>query len=455
MLAAEDVADELGLPVRMRLVDFAFAGVEPEVMGIGPIPATEKALAQAGLTIDDIGLFEINEAFAVQVLAFLDHFGIADDDPRVNPWGGAIAIGHPLASSGVRLMTQLARDFEEHPEVRYGLTAMCVGIGMGGTRLWENPQLRGDEVSLTLPADPAQLKAQPGPFPDEVVTHAHVRVLDLPGGAGKLALITLDNGFDHTKPNTFGPGGLLELDDALDQVGPRPPTARSSRSASPASRSSSPSAPTSRASRVLQRPRPGPGHRPARPRRCSAVSASWPSRPSRSSTARPWAAASRSRCTAPTARSQLGRPGRGPARVSSSAWSPGWGGTHLLPRLIGPAKAVKVIIENALTQNQMLKGPQAFELGHRRRDVRAGRLPGGVAALGRAGPQRRRRRSSATELEQAEDWDAARRARPAVRRRQGARRRPRAVPGPGPDRRGPGPAPATRASPPRTRRWPT
>ena len=117
-----------------------FAGVEPEVMGIGPIPATEKAAGPAGLTIDDIGLFELNEAFAVQVLAFLDHFGIADDDPRVNPYGGAIALGHPLASSGVRLMTQLARQFAEHPEVRYGLTAMCIGLGMGGTVIWENPQ---------------------------------------------------------------------------------------------------------------------------------------------------------------------------------------------------------------------------------------------------------------------------------------------------------------------------
>jgi acetyl-CoA acyltransferase len=108
-------------------------------MGAGPIPATEKALAKAGLTIDDIGLFEVNEAFAVQVLAFLEHFGIADDDARVNPYGGAIAMGHPLASSGVRLMTQLARSFEEHPEVRYGLTTMCIGIGMGGTVIWENP----------------------------------------------------------------------------------------------------------------------------------------------------------------------------------------------------------------------------------------------------------------------------------------------------------------------------
>ena len=141
LLAAEEVAAELGLPVRMRLVAYAFAGVEPEVMGVGPIPATEKALRSAGLTIDDIGLFEINEAFAVQVLAFLDHFGIADDDPRVNPYGGAIAVGHPLASSGVRLMTQLARQFDEHPEVRYGLTTMCVGFGMGGTVIWENPHL--------------------------------------------------------------------------------------------------------------------------------------------------------------------------------------------------------------------------------------------------------------------------------------------------------------------------
>ncbi|GHC54066.1 acetyl-CoA C-acyltransferase [Streptomyces cinnamoneus] len=143
LIAAEDVARELGLPVKMRLVSYAFAGVEPEVMGIGPVPATEKALAKAGLSIDDIGLFEINEAFAVQVLSLLDHYGIADDDPRVNQYGGAIAFGHPLASSGVRLMTQLARQFEEQPHVRYGITSMCVGFGMGGTVIWENPHFDG------------------------------------------------------------------------------------------------------------------------------------------------------------------------------------------------------------------------------------------------------------------------------------------------------------------------
>ncbi|MEV0426269.1 thiolase family protein [Micromonospora sp. NPDC050495] len=145
LLVAEETARELGLPVGMRLVSFGFVGVEPEVMGVGPIPSTEKALRIAGLSIDDIGLFELNEAFAVQVLAFLDHFGIADDDPRVNAWGGAIAVGHPLASSGVRLMTQLARQFAEHPEVRYGLTAMCIGIGMGGTVIWENPHWEGNK----------------------------------------------------------------------------------------------------------------------------------------------------------------------------------------------------------------------------------------------------------------------------------------------------------------------
>ena len=145
LIAAEDVARELGLPVKMRMVSYSFVGVEPEVMGIGPVPATEKALRQAGLTIADIGAFEINEAFAIQVLSMLDHFGIADDDERVNPYGGAIAYGHPLASSGVRLMTQLARRFEERPDVRYGLTSMCIGMGMGGTVIWENPNFEGQK----------------------------------------------------------------------------------------------------------------------------------------------------------------------------------------------------------------------------------------------------------------------------------------------------------------------
>jgi acetyl-CoA acyltransferase len=143
LLASSDAVDEFSLAPKMRMVSFAFAGVEPEVMGLGPVPSTEKALRKAGLSIEDIGLFELNEAFAVQVLSFLDHFGIDDDDPRVNPWGGAIAIGHPLAASGVRLMIQLARQFAERPDVRYGITAMCVGLGQGGTVIWENPNWKG------------------------------------------------------------------------------------------------------------------------------------------------------------------------------------------------------------------------------------------------------------------------------------------------------------------------
>ena len=143
LLASEEKALELGLTIKAKMVTYAFAGVEPEIMGYGPVPSTLKALKQAGLTIADIGAFEVNEAFAVQVIAFLDHFGIADDDPRVNPYGGAIAVGHPLASSGVRLMLNLARTFETHPEVRYGITTMCIGLGMGGTVIWENPHFKG------------------------------------------------------------------------------------------------------------------------------------------------------------------------------------------------------------------------------------------------------------------------------------------------------------------------
>jgi acetyl-CoA acyltransferase len=145
ILASEEKAKELNLPIKAKLVSFAFAGVEPEIMGYGPVPSTIKALKKAGLDIGDIGLFEVNEAFAIQVLSFLDHFGIADDDKRVNIYGGAIAVGHPLASSGVRLILNLANGFKEHPEVRYGITTMCIGLGMGGTIIWENPNYKGDK----------------------------------------------------------------------------------------------------------------------------------------------------------------------------------------------------------------------------------------------------------------------------------------------------------------------
>jgi acetyl-CoA acyltransferase len=138
ILASEEAAAELALEPAMRLVAFAYAGVEPELMGIGPIPATRKVLERAGLTIDDIGLFELNEPFAVQVLTWCDGMGVDPEDERLNPYGGAIACGHPLAATGVRLMAQLAYGFRERPYVRYGLTALCIGLGMGAAVLWEN-----------------------------------------------------------------------------------------------------------------------------------------------------------------------------------------------------------------------------------------------------------------------------------------------------------------------------
>jgi len=137
LLASSEAVTELGLEPKMRLVGFAFAGVEPELMGLGPVPATRAVLERTGLALDDIGLFELNEPFAVQVLTWCDGVGISPEDERLNPYGGAIACGHPLAASGVRLMAQLAYGFGERPDVRYGLTALCVGMGMGAAVVWE------------------------------------------------------------------------------------------------------------------------------------------------------------------------------------------------------------------------------------------------------------------------------------------------------------------------------
>ncbi|MGH2998141.1 MAG: thiolase family protein [Gaiellaceae bacterium] len=136
-LAAEDTVAELGLTPKLRLVAYAYAGVEPHLMGIGPVPATKRVLAQAGITLDDIDLFELNEPFAAQVLTWCDELGVDADDPRLNPYGGAIACGHPLAATGVRLVAQLAYALRERGG-RYGLTALCIGMGMGAAILWEN-----------------------------------------------------------------------------------------------------------------------------------------------------------------------------------------------------------------------------------------------------------------------------------------------------------------------------
>ena len=137
ILASDQAVEELGLEPKMRLVGFAYAGVEPELMGIGPVPATKAVLERTGLSLDDIGLFELNEPFAVQVLSWCDGMGVSPEDERLNPYGGAIACGHPLAATGVRLMAQLAYGMKER-DVRYGLTALCVGMGMGAALVWEN-----------------------------------------------------------------------------------------------------------------------------------------------------------------------------------------------------------------------------------------------------------------------------------------------------------------------------
>jgi acetyl-CoA acyltransferase len=138
ILASGEAAEELGLEPRMRLVGFAYAGVEPELMGLGPVPATQRVLEQTGVSLDEVGLFELNEPFAVQVLTWCDGMGVSPEDERLNPYGGAIACGHPLAATGMRLVAQLAYGLRERPDVRYGLTALCIGMGMGAALLWEN-----------------------------------------------------------------------------------------------------------------------------------------------------------------------------------------------------------------------------------------------------------------------------------------------------------------------------
>ncbi|HXF98773.1 MAG TPA: thiolase family protein [Gaiellaceae bacterium] len=143
LLASADAAAELGLEPKLRLAGFAYAGVEPELMGLGPVPATRRVLERAGLSVDEIDLFEVNEPFAIQVLTWCEGVGVAPDDPRLNPYGGAIACGHPLAATGIRLVAQLARGLRDRPGARYGLTALCVGLGMGAALLWENLQAGG------------------------------------------------------------------------------------------------------------------------------------------------------------------------------------------------------------------------------------------------------------------------------------------------------------------------
>ncbi|MEE3634254.1 3-oxoadipyl-CoA thiolase [Pseudomonas sp. AL 58] len=130
LLASRAEAQRYGLKARARVVAMATAGVEPRIMGIGPVPATRKVLERSGLSLADMDIIELNEAFAAQGLAVLRELGIADDDPRVNPNGGAIALGHPLGMSGARLVTTALIELEER-KARYALCTMCIGVGQG------------------------------------------------------------------------------------------------------------------------------------------------------------------------------------------------------------------------------------------------------------------------------------------------------------------------------------
>ena len=139
LLMSADKAAELGVKGRLCLKGYAYAGVKPEIMGYGPIPATKRALQNTGLGIDDIDLIELNEAFAVQAIIFMKEFGLKfPEDERLNQLGGAIAFGHPLAASGPRLVIHLLSRFADRPDLRYGMTSMCVGLGQGATAIWEN-----------------------------------------------------------------------------------------------------------------------------------------------------------------------------------------------------------------------------------------------------------------------------------------------------------------------------
>ena len=129
IVADEDKASELGLKPMAYIRSYAVAGVEPSIMGIGPVPAMQKALDKAGLTIDDIDVVELNEAFAAQSLAVLRDFPIPEE--KLNPNGGAIALGHPIGASGAILTTKLVRELHRRPKAKYGLVSLCIGGGMG------------------------------------------------------------------------------------------------------------------------------------------------------------------------------------------------------------------------------------------------------------------------------------------------------------------------------------
>src|SRR3712207_837150 len=139
LVVSRKYAEAPGLQPLAKVRSVAVAGVPPRVMGIGPVPATKKALERAGITMDDVGLVELNEAFAAQVLACLHEWGMDPEDGRLNPNGGSIALGHPLGASGARILTTLVHEMQRRDDVRYGLATMCIGVGQGIAMVVEKP----------------------------------------------------------------------------------------------------------------------------------------------------------------------------------------------------------------------------------------------------------------------------------------------------------------------------
>ena len=138
LVVSKDYAEAHGLKPLAKIRSIATAGVPPRVMGIGPVPATKKALSRANISMDDVGLVELNEAFAAQSLAVIHEWGMSGDDQKLNPNGGAIALGHPLGSSGARILTTLVHEMKRRPDARYGLATMCIGVGQGIAMVVEN-----------------------------------------------------------------------------------------------------------------------------------------------------------------------------------------------------------------------------------------------------------------------------------------------------------------------------
>jgi len=137
IIASEDAVQKYGLSPMARIVSSAVVGVEPRIMGIGPVEAANKALEKAGLTMNDMDIIELNEAFAAQALACVRAWGLKDNDPRINPNGGAIAIGHPLGMTGTRIAYSAALELKQKGK-RYALVTMCVGVGQGYAMILEN-----------------------------------------------------------------------------------------------------------------------------------------------------------------------------------------------------------------------------------------------------------------------------------------------------------------------------